>query len=230
MPPPPPSTMAGQGPDYNDFEMITSPKVLLPARSDGTLVSSGPQFRGSGDASLPEHVGGGGGRPSSSLPERVAWKLEDNPSQATYNHSIPAPQSSEDRLEWEVPAKGVDDVERNSQKKKRRRCAGCCGFCGLPRKWKWTIGVVTTLVFLGVLAGGIAGGLMSRTYYNSSSYYDSDDFDTSRNPAEAARLAALNWTDGANETRHAVFYQMQGALFLQQYYEANKSWVSHNIR
>lgn len=218
--------MAAQEPDYSDFEMITSPKVLLPMPTDGAPVSTGPQFRGSGDASLPKHVER---PPSNSLPQP-----QPQP-QPTHNHGVPPPQSvpppsSQDQLEWEVSAKGTEGSDHRSGGKGKRRCAGCCGCCGLSRKWKWVIGVTATVVILAILAGGIAGGLMNRVYSHPSASYDPDDLSPSRDSGEAMRLAALNWTDGANETRHAVFYQVEGALFLQQYYSENNSWVSHNIR
>ncbi|KAK7754722.1 hypothetical protein SLS62_003280 [Diatrype stigma] len=223
MPAPAPlPTRAAQEPDYNDFEMFTSPKVLLPIPTDGTPVGTGPQLQRSGDGSLPEHVER---PPSSSLPQP----------QPTHSHGEPTPQSlptqsSQDQLDWEVPAKGTEGSDHQSGGKGKRRCAGCCGCCGLSRKWKWVIGVTATVVIIAILAGGIAGGLMDQTNnLHASGSYDPSDYDTLRDSEEARRLTALNWTDSANETRHAIFYQVKGALFLQQYYSDNNSWVSHNI-
>ncbi|RYP92049.1 hypothetical protein DL770_001827 [Monosporascus sp. CRB-9-2] len=208
MPPPPGRPPHGSGPD--EYEMVTSPKVLLPTSNNGAVVSSGPQFRGSGDAALPE----------------PAWTTsEDTSSQPA---SAPEQVVMKDPIEWDKKAMG------RARKYKHYYCWGCCcwgccGFCGLPRRWRWIVGVLATLVLLGIIAGAVVGSL-ARDLLSTGSYRSGSGLTpTVLDPWEFSKLAGLSWTDGANATRHAVFYQLEGALMLQLYHSGNQTWTPHNI-
>ncbi|RYP78341.1 hypothetical protein DL771_000526 [Monosporascus sp. 5C6A] len=207
MPPLPGRPSHGSGPD--DYEMLASPKVLLPTSNNGAVVSSGTQFRGSGGAAPPEPARTRSGDTSSqpaSVPEQVAMK---------------------EPIAWEVPANKKNATGRGRKYKHYYCCwGGCCGFCGLSRRWRWVVGVLATLVLIGIIVGAVMGSLARRLSYSSSG---SGRTQTIIDPWESSKLAALSWTDGANATRHAVFYQLEGALMLQLYHSRNQTWIPHNI-
>ncbi|RYO85286.1 hypothetical protein DL763_007168 [Monosporascus cannonballus] len=208
MPPPPGRPPHGSGPD--EYEMDTSPKVLLPTSNNGAVVSSGPQLRGSGDAALPEPT----------------WTTsEDTSSQPA---SAPEQTAMKDPVAWEVPADGKKATGRG-RKYKHWYCCWCCGLCGLPRRWRWVVGVLTTLVLLAIIAGAVVGSVVRDMWHYRSYSGGSVRTSTVDKPWEFSKLAALSWTDGANATRRAVFYQIEGALMLRQYHSGNQSWTPHNI-
>ncbi|RYP88563.1 hypothetical protein DL769_000259 [Monosporascus sp. CRB-8-3] len=194
----------GSRPD--EYEMVTSPKVLLPPSNNGAVVSSGPQFRGSGDAALPE----------------PAWTTSED----TSSRSASAPEVvMNDPREWEVPANKEKKSDRQRKYKHWYCCWGCCGFCGLSRRWRWIVGVLATLLLVAIVVSLVFGLI-----WRGSSYRDrSGSTSTVNDPWEFSRLAALSWTDGANATRRAVFYQLEGALMLQLYHSGNQTWTPHNI-
>lgn len=105
---------------------------------------------------------------------------------------------------------------------------------------KWLI-IVAIVVFVCALAGGLAGGLLSRNRSGASNTDDATaDNATTSTPTNAttpsstgplalSQLASLNWTDSSQVLRRAVFYQYDDALFLSQYHQSNESWTAHNI-
>ncbi|RYP14167.1 hypothetical protein DL765_006575 [Monosporascus sp. GIB2] len=209
MPPPPGRPPHGSGP--NEYEMETSPKVLLPTSDNGAVVSSGPQFRGSGNAAPPEPT----------------WTTsEDTPSQPA---SAQEQAVMKDPIAWEVPADGKKAADRERKYKRWYYCWGCCGLCGLPRRWRWVVGVLATLVLLAIIASAVVGSVVGNMQYYGSNSGGSVGTSTVDDPLEFSKLAALSWTDGANATRRAVFYQFEGALMLQQYDSGVDWWMPHNI-
>ncbi|RYP10810.1 hypothetical protein DL764_000432 [Monosporascus ibericus] len=203
--------MPQHGSGRDEYEMVTSPKVLLPTSNDGAVVSSGPQFCGSGGAALPEPT----------------WTTsEDTSSQPA---SVPEQVVMKDPIAWEVPAK-KKATDRGRKYGHWYCCWGCCGFCGLSRPWRWVVGVLATLLLVAIIVGAVIGTVArdrwrSRDYWYGSGRTSASDGD----PWELSKLAALSWTDGANATRRAVFYQLEGALMVQLYHSGNQTWRPHNI-
>ncbi|RYP52675.1 hypothetical protein DL768_002231 [Monosporascus sp. mg162] len=219
MPPP-----HGSGPD--EYEMVTSPKVLLPTSNKGAVVSSGPQFRGSGDAALPEPAWTISEDTSSQPASALEVVMKDAPEVAMKD----APEVvMKDAIEWEVPVNKTKATDRVRKYKHWYCCWGCCGFWGLSRGWRWTVGVLATLVLLAII-GGAVGGSVARNLLNSGPYWSGSGRTSTIDDAwEFSKLAALSWTDSANATRRAVFYQLEGALMLRLYHSGNQSWTPHNI-
>ncbi len=218
-----PSSTLAQEPTYNGFEMIRSSKILPPISSRGSLDNSGSNFPASSNAVLPEHAG----TPDNALPECV-WRPEDH---------LPEPVHDQDALQCieDQPRLSLNNTH-GAEEQKKRRCGRCCGCCGLSRKAKWIVGVITALVLIGVLAGGIVGGLIRQYDYSGSCGGVLEAGSPIRNREEASQIAALSWTDGSNATRRAVFYQVEGALMLRRWdpdpdagAKGGGSWVAHNI-
>lgn len=117
------------------------------------------------------------------------------------------------------------------------------GCCGLSRKALWII-IVVVVVAIGALAGGLAGGLTSHNR-GSSSADSSPNTSSPAPPSENtnstnttgptsgplvdSQLAAINWTDRSNVQRRAVFYQLNGSLYLSQIDATSNKWTQFNI-
>ncbi|KAE9368930.1 hypothetical protein N431DRAFT_547768 [Stipitochalara longipes BDJ] len=105
--------------------------------------------------------------------------------------------------------------------------------CGMTKRMLW-VSVAASFVLLAVVVvGGVIGGLKNARHNPANRL--SETGANQQGPLSGSKLAALNWTDEDNIERHAVFYQMNGALFLSQAQSAgigsnqNASWTHLNI-
>jgi hypothetical protein len=80
-----------------------------------------------------------------------------------------------------------------------------------------------------IIAGAVTGVLKNPRHHSPSTIPQADP--KQQGPLSGSKLAALNWTDEANIERRAVFYQLDGALFLSQTQSSsqNASWTHLNI-
>ncbi|KAE9375966.1 hypothetical protein N431DRAFT_502780 [Stipitochalara longipes BDJ] len=94
--------------------------------------------------------------------------------------------------------------------------------CGMTRRVFWICILVAVLALAGIIAGGVAGGL-------KSAHHSIAKTNTTQRPLYGSNLAAVNWTDESNAERRAVFYQLDGALFVSQAQGQNTTWTHLNI-
>lgn len=94
--------------------------------------------------------------------------------------------------------------------------------CGMTKTAFWIGVLVAVLIVAGAIAGGVAGSLKSIHHSNQVTI-------PTYEPLSGSKLAALNWTDEASLERRAVFYQVDGALFVSQAQGQNKTWTQLNI-
>ncbi len=111
-------------------------------------------------------------------------------------------------------------VERGVQGDEKRKGAGCCG---LSRKASWLIGIGVLVLLIAAIAGGVAGGLASQRSQQDGAAEGADEGEGQDSPSTPQRnaswvdtqIAAVNFTDSANATRRALFYQReQGSIWM----------------
>jgi hypothetical protein len=124
--------------------------------------------------------------------------------------------------------------EANSRRKTRH-------LWGLPRTVFWICVLLVVVVLAAAIGGGVAGGLKSHNSHPatgaivtpSSSQPTPTQSSTSSTPTQSplsgSKLAVLNWTDEVSTERHAVFYQIDSALFVSQAQGQNTTWTHLNI-
>ncbi|KAI1174589.1 hypothetical protein F4777DRAFT_599342 [Nemania sp. FL0916] len=155
------------------------------------------------------------------------------PSQYRYDEypelvSSPTGVNSTPKLKSEYPTETASTTERI--------------YCfGWSRRVLWTVIGLLILVVVATLAGGLAGGLSHRS---SSSNADKDmppppppsppppgNSTPTPGPFLNSQLAAVNWTDGANQLRRAVFYQSVGSLLASVSHGPDNAstWTQVNI-
>lgn len=157
------------------------------------------------------------------------YQATTNPENKLYSQSVSTAAGYNGP--YQTPVVGHNVPEYNGPTEKARPT----GFiCGLSRIASWCIVVGIALVVIGAIVGGVVGGLTS---HHSESTASKDGTSTpttnatgpTTGPLAKSQLAAFNWTDSASTERRAVFYELDGALFLSQYFEGNKTWGAFNI-
>ncbi|KAN0120272.1 hypothetical protein V8E51_002480 [Hyaloscypha variabilis] len=99
--------------------------------------------------------------------------------------------------------------------------------CGMTKIAFWVCVLVAVLVLACAIAGGVAGGLKS--HHHSGATANTAPGTTPKPPLYGSNLAAINWTDEDSIERRAVFYQLNGALFVSQAQGQNTTWTHFNI-
>ncbi|KAN0095593.1 hypothetical protein V8E51_016304 [Hyaloscypha variabilis] len=101
--------------------------------------------------------------------------------------------------------------------------------CGMTNRLFWVCVAVSLVGLAMIIAGAVTGVLKNPRHHSPSTIPQADP--KQQGPLSGSKLAALNWTDEANIERRAVFYQLNGALFLSQTQSSsqNASWTHLNI-
>ncbi|OTB04068.1 hypothetical protein M426DRAFT_262545 [Hypoxylon sp. CI-4A] len=122
--------------------------------------------------------------------------------------------------------KGAGPIPDQSQTKPKRRVV-----CGIRSRIFYLL-LIFTIVIVGAVAGGLAGGLLSRNRKSDESHNTS----VSSEGEEAglilknSSLAASSLVDGQGNTIKSVFFQdVSGAIILRQWGSQTTSWKTRNL-
>lgn len=180
------------------------------------------------------------------LPEshRVNEHEQPNLTPSTYRLESPLPEAAP--LEYinhnsqaaepgtDLSEKGLPTVAVPKQEPRRK--------CGLPLCSFYIVLSVVTILILGAIAGGIGGGLSSKSRHDQDQEDDtSNDGNvpteggnltdpTSYHILPTSHISATNWTDPDGYTHRFVFFQDGfGAIVVRRWDAQNQSWSTDNL-
>ncbi|KAI1329400.1 hypothetical protein F5Y16DRAFT_409121 [Xylariaceae sp. FL0255] len=105
---------------------------------------------------------------------------------------------------------------------KRRWC--------LPIKFSYALVLMSVLLILGAVGGGVAGGIVSRKSTNIPHMTVNQTLSPNVNVLAASQLTACNWTDPNNFTHRFVFFQdPYNAIIARRWNSQNRTWATDNL-